>query len=125
MVAPRHGFEPRFTAPKAAVLPLDDRGIRGNACSRPVYRLPGAPATTLLQSSRKPFLAGAGCGLQTRCAALVSLVGSTPTGFRQSVPCKPQFLCRVLFYPIQLQLPPSSPWQNPRNFGGGSSRIAG
>ena len=28
MLAPRHGFEPRFTAPKAAVLPLDDRGIR-------------------------------------------------------------------------------------------------
>ncbi len=26
-VAPRRGFEPRFTAPKAAVLPLDDRGI--------------------------------------------------------------------------------------------------
>ena len=26
MLAPRHGFEPRFTAPKAAVLPLDDRG---------------------------------------------------------------------------------------------------
>jgi hypothetical protein len=26
VVAPRHGFEPRFTAPKAAVLPLDDRG---------------------------------------------------------------------------------------------------
>src|SRR5439155_8777423 len=26
IVAPRHGFEPRFTAPKAAVLPLDDRG---------------------------------------------------------------------------------------------------
>src|SRR5579871_1879579 len=26
-LAPRHGFEPRFTAPKAAVLPLDDRGI--------------------------------------------------------------------------------------------------
>src|SRR5580658_1020173 len=26
-VAPRHGFEPRFTAPKAAVLPLDDRGV--------------------------------------------------------------------------------------------------
>lgn len=25
-MAPRHGFEPRFTAPKAAVLPLDDRG---------------------------------------------------------------------------------------------------
>ena len=28
-VAPRHGFEPRFTAPKAAVLPLDDRGVSG------------------------------------------------------------------------------------------------
>ena len=28
-MAPRHGFEPRFTAPKAAVLPLDDRGISG------------------------------------------------------------------------------------------------
>ena len=28
-VAPRHGFEPRFTAPKAAVLPLDDRGLGG------------------------------------------------------------------------------------------------
>src|SRR5947207_3148983 len=27
-LAPRHGFEPRFTAPKAAVLPLDDRGKR-------------------------------------------------------------------------------------------------
>src|SRR5271155_4337115 len=27
-LAPRHGFEPRFTAPKAAVLPLDDRGSR-------------------------------------------------------------------------------------------------
>ncbi len=26
VLAPRHGFEPRFTAPKAAVLPLDDRG---------------------------------------------------------------------------------------------------
>ena len=29
-LAPRHGFEPRFTAPKAAVLPLDDRGITLN-----------------------------------------------------------------------------------------------
>src|ERR1035438_1061544 len=28
-LAPRHGFEPRFTAPKAAVLPLDDRGMDG------------------------------------------------------------------------------------------------
>src|SRR5580693_3971605 len=29
-LAPRHGFEPRFTAPKAAVLPLDDRGLLGD-----------------------------------------------------------------------------------------------
>ena len=35
-MAPRHGFEPRFTAPKAAVLPLDDRGIEMKNCSRPV-----------------------------------------------------------------------------------------
>src|ERR1035438_2761832 len=32
-LAPRHGFEPRFTAPKAAVLPLDDRGIEGDLSS--------------------------------------------------------------------------------------------
>src|SRR5579863_3200800 len=30
-LAPRHGFEPRFTAPKAAVLPLDDRGKSSEA----------------------------------------------------------------------------------------------
>jgi hypothetical protein len=29
VLSPRHGFEPRFTAPKAAVLPLDDRGSLG------------------------------------------------------------------------------------------------
>jgi hypothetical protein len=29
-VAPRHGFEPRFAAPKADGLPLDDRGRGGN-----------------------------------------------------------------------------------------------
>ena len=33
-VAPRHGFEPRFTAPKAAVLPLDDRGIQASERKR-------------------------------------------------------------------------------------------
>ncbi len=32
-LAPRHGFEPRLTAPKAAVLPLDDRGTKAaDAC---------------------------------------------------------------------------------------------
>src|SRR5579884_709766 len=35
-VAPRHGFEPRFTAPKAAVLPLDDRGPLGGNEHPPV-----------------------------------------------------------------------------------------
>jgi hypothetical protein len=38
---------------------------------------------TLIRSPRKLFLAGAGHGLQTRCAALVSRVGSTPTSFRR------------------------------------------
>ena len=36
MLAPRHGFEPRFTAPKAAVLPLDDRGISRRGRELPV-----------------------------------------------------------------------------------------
>jgi hypothetical protein len=37
-MAPRHGFEPRFTAPKAAVLPLDDRGLgRKRKRQVPVY----------------------------------------------------------------------------------------
>jgi hypothetical protein len=35
-LAPRHGFEPRFTAPKAAVLPLDDRGSVGGNYSTSV-----------------------------------------------------------------------------------------
>ena len=34
-MAPRHGFEPRFTAPKAAVLPLDDRGSRRSGTDWP------------------------------------------------------------------------------------------
>ena len=68
-MAPRHGFEPRFTAPKAAVLPLDDRGSVLDD-SQPVYLFPWHAATTLLQSPWKPFLAGAGRGLQTRCAVL-------------------------------------------------------
>ena len=33
-MAPRHGFEPRFTAPKAAVLPLDDRGMQASERKR-------------------------------------------------------------------------------------------
>src|SRR5271165_7091945 len=77
VVAPRHGFEPRFTAPKAAVLPLDDRGI---VC-RPLSSLTSSPARlqcSLLESLRKPFLAGAGRGLQTRCAVLCVAGGFDP-----------------------------------------------
>src|SRR5215470_14073475 len=33
-VAPRHGFERRLTAPKAAVLPLDDRGMAARTASQ-------------------------------------------------------------------------------------------
>src|ERR1019366_10746466 len=32
-LAPRRGFEPQFTAPKAAVLPLDDRGMASQSDS--------------------------------------------------------------------------------------------
>ena len=93
-VAPRHGFEPRFTAPKAAVLPLDDRGMRGKMLTPTSLALPvQPPQRALLQSSRKPILAGAGCGLQTRCAALVSRVGSTPTGFRHFRFVSPTNVC--------------------------------
>src|SRR6188474_1109959 len=75
-MAPRHGFEPRFTAPKAAVLPLDDRGMGGKTLTPTSLALPTRPPQrALVQSSRKPILAGAGCGLQTRCAALASRVG--------------------------------------------------
>src|SRR5579871_2228633 len=38
MLAPRHGFEPRFTAPKAAVLPLDDRGMISRGRTTSVYQ---------------------------------------------------------------------------------------
>jgi hypothetical protein len=63
-LAPRHGFEPRFTAPKAAVLPLDDRGscfqlsiayqrwpagaIPYRPARRPAPMPPGAPSCPLL-----------------------------------------------------------------------------
>jgi hypothetical protein len=41
-VAPRHGFEPRLTAPKAAVLPLDDRGTRAGEGLRRIFSLASA-----------------------------------------------------------------------------------
>ena len=72
-VAPRHGFEPRFTAPKAAVLPLDDRGIwelPSSVASRSLLPQCGCAAVRVCYTCPwKPILAGAGRGLQTRCAA--------------------------------------------------------
>ncbi len=48
LLAPRHGFEPRFTAPKAAVLPLDDRGMRKKKSTFSVaYRSRNHPAAVL------------------------------------------------------------------------------
>ncbi len=44
-LAPRHGFEPRFTAPKAAVLPLDDRGMGAGLLLNQCSVLYAAPAT--------------------------------------------------------------------------------
>jgi hypothetical protein len=89
VLAPRHGFEPRFTAPKAAVLPLDDRGIGklfSSVASRPLQ-----PQCDLSKHPRLlhlPLEANLGrcwarasnplCGVKPR-------VGSTPTGFRQNL----------------------------------------
>ena len=89
VVAPRHGFEPRFTAPKAAVLPLDDRGKFWRAALQ-FNHLRRLAATSLLKSIRKPFLAGAGRGLQTRRAVLCVAGGFDPhwlpPRFLQSTP---------------------------------------
>src|ERR1700683_236594 len=51
-LAPRHGFEPRFTAPKAAVLPLDDRGSQ----CRP-FRLSVYHPTTVASLAPRPVIA--------------------------------------------------------------------
>src|SRR2546422_10693480 len=72
-VAPRHGFEPRFTAPKAAVLPLDDRGksaLQEEVLLQCSVALRAA-ATICYHRSWKLILAGAGRGLQTRRAVLM------------------------------------------------------
>src|SRR5579864_5399159 len=71
-LAPRHGFEPRFTAPKAAVLPLDDRGksaLQEEVLLQCSVALRAA-ATICYHRSWKLILAGAGRGLQTRRAVL-------------------------------------------------------
>jgi hypothetical protein len=43
---------------------------RNSFAVRPAAALESAMVSSLLQSRWKPFLAGAGCGLQTRCAVL-------------------------------------------------------
>lgn len=92
-LAPRHGFEPRFTAPKAAVLPLDDRGIlRRTALQCSVLNV--QPATPW-RAGRAPLRTGLlelrvgsqswpvlGAGFKPVVRYSVSRVGSTPTGFR-------------------------------------------
>ena len=69
VVAPRHGFEPRFTAPKAAVLPLDDRGLITTFSL--VYRCPRRARNDspfkvhmLLKFMWEPILPGGRRGLQ-------------------------------------------------------------
>ena len=88
MVAPRHGFEPRFTAPKAAVLPLDDRGISSRwDCSYQCTRLLPFAATSLrpgstMESGRQSGLVF-GAVFKTVRRLLKSLVCSIRTVFRQ------------------------------------------
>ena len=89
-MAPRHGFEPRFTAPKAAVLPLDDRGV-GGKCWNPfslthACRIREGGSGVRRTAVRKPILAGAGPGLQTRHSLPCITGGFDPTGFRQASP---------------------------------------
>ena len=84
VLAPRHGFEPRFTAPKAAVLPLDDRGkwTRSKNCHFSValhHGLLQRSAIIAVEANLGRCRARASNPL---CGAHVSRVGSTPTGFR-------------------------------------------
>ena len=52
---PRHGFEPRFTAPKAAVLPLDDRGLFD---ATPLFYHPALRSRVHLAFAHSPSLFG-------------------------------------------------------------------
>ncbi len=58
LLAPRHGFEPRFTAPKAAVLPLDDRGKSSEACplsvTQPSLNLKNLAGTSRSRIDQRP-----------------------------------------------------------------------
>lgn len=57
-VAPRLGFEPRYTAPEAVVLPLDDLGIMSN-CGQIVSNMcePVKPSKTTFIGLTAPKLA--------------------------------------------------------------------
>ncbi len=85
-LAPRHGFEPRFTAPKAAVLPLDDRGksvLQEEVLLQCSLALRAA-ATDLLSSLVEANLGRCRARASNpSCGTYVSHVGSTPTSFRQ------------------------------------------
>src|ERR1035438_7746255 len=96
MLAPRRGFEPQFTAPKAAVLPLDDRGMASQSDSPssvpvcpplPQRPLPSPPSPSVpgplpflallpyrYNEKRKAIWTGVRGGLQNRSAA-VEVVG--------------------------------------------------
>src|ERR1039457_259483 len=87
MLAPRRGFEPQFTAPKAAVLPLDDRGMASRRgllfqCTRP---LPSAatspPLAATMENGRQSGLVS-GTVFKTVRRLLKSLVCSIRTVFR-------------------------------------------
>src|SRR5438309_6320642 len=84
-LAPRHGFEPRFTAPKAAVLPLDDRGE--SSCGRRTHSSVASADEPSQRSVRIGMEASLGrCRARASnpsCGTRVSQVGSTPTSFRQ------------------------------------------
>src|ERR1035441_9951228 len=104
-VAPRRGFEPQFTAPKAAVLPLDDRGMasrRDNPSSVPVCSpLPQRPspprppplAATMRNGRQSGLVFGA--VFKTVRRLLKSLVCSIRTVFRHpslNFPISPLFV---------------------------------
>ena len=103
-LAPRHGFEPRFTAPKAAVLPLDDRGIASRrdcspsvtVCSPPPQRLLASAAT--IENGRQSGLVF-GTVFKTVRRLLKSLVCSIRTVFRHPPSCRLLYGCSHLLPP--------------------------
>lgn len=84
VVAPRHGFEPRFTAPKAAVLPLDDRGkFRIVKCFFSLASLGERAQRSAIIAVEASLGRCRARASNPSCGTFVSRVGSTPTSFRQ------------------------------------------